>query len=381
MTRPTYLEVDLSALKNNVQAIRQRVSPAMVCVMLKANAYGHGVEGVAPFIEPYVDMIGVAILEEGVCLREIGIKKPILVAGGAFVDQIPTYAENDLRITISSYEVLRAAEDYGKKTNKHPYAHIKIDTGMQRSGIRWYEAEEFLAETARCSHVNFEGIYTHFANSEYVEGDEQGIERSFSTTRQQLDRFKAVLELYKEHGWDVPPIRHTANSGAILNHEEAFFDMVRPGIIFYGILPGEECKPTVTVKPAARWVSKIVYKKTIRAADPVSYSSLWSADSARNIATIPCGYGDGYFRNLTNLSEIFVNGKRKKQVGRICMDQFVVDLGDDDANVGDEVILLGLDPVSGERINADDLAALLGTNGYEIMTNIAARVPRVFKQN
>jgi len=380
MSRPTYLEIDLTQLINNAQAIRQRVTPAKVCVMLKANAYGHGVEGVAPAIEPYVDMIGVAILEEGIQLRKLGIKKPILVAGGAFVDQIGEYIQHDLRITISSYEVLRAAEQIALELGKTCVAHLKIDTGMQRSGIRWYEAESFVLEAAKCKNIVIEGIYTHFANSELPRHSDPPPERPFSITEEQIQRFNEVLAIYPRHGLAVPPIRHAANSGAILNYPEAFFDMVRPGIMFYGIYPGAGSERTVLVKSAASWISRLAYVKSCRTGDPVSYGSLWAPEKDTTIGTIPCGYGDGYFRLLSGKSSVLVNGVRKSQVGRICMDQFVIDLGISAAKSGDEVILLGEDPHTKEEVSADELARIVGTNAYEIMTNISARVPRVFKK-
>jgi len=381
MTRPTYLEIDLPRLHANIAAIRQYVFPAKVCVMLKANAYGHGVERVAPYIEPYVDMIGVALLEEGIQLRTLGIQKPILVAGGAFEEQLALFAGNELRVTISSYDILRAAEKYGRQHGKQIKVHLKIDTGMQRSGIRWYEAEPFLAESLSCPHLDIEGIYTHFANSE-LPADIQNLPgRPFSFAAEQLKRFNEVLSFYSRNNLPFPPIRHAANSGGILNYPESHLDMVRPGIMFYGIYPGKESLRTVEVKPAARWYSRLAYSKEVKAGDPVSYGSLWAPEVNTKIGTIPCGYGDGYFRLFSGKTDVLVNGRRKKQVGRICMDQFVVDLGQDTAKVGDSVILLGEDPTTGESISADELAGMIGTNAYEIMTNISARVPRVFLED
>jgi len=381
MTRPTYLEIDLPRLRVNINTIRQHVFPARICVMLKANAYGHGVERVAPFIEPFVDMLGVALLEEGMQLRSLGIQKPILVAGGAFEDQLDQFAKNDLRVTISSYEILRAAENYGRQHGTKIKVHLKIDTGMQRSGIRWYEAGPFLEESLTCSNLEIEGIYTHLANSEVPSNIQFAPNRPFSLATEQLTRFDQVLEFYSRKNLPFPPIRHAANSGGILNFPESHLDMVRPGIMFYGIYPGGESLRSVEVKPAARWYSKLAYSKEIKAGDPVSYGSLWAAEVNTKIGTVPCGYGDGYFRLFSGKSDVLVNGRRKKQVGRICMDQFVVDLGQDTAKTGDPVILLGEDPTTGECISADELAGVIGTNAYEIMTNISTRVPRVFLED
>jgi len=361
-TRPTYLEVNLSQLKTNLDAIRAHVAPAQVMPMIKANAYGHGVDGVAPFIEPFVDALGVALVEEGVYLRKLGIKKPILVAGGTLIEQLPAFFEHNLTLTASSPELLSAADKLAESTGKRLRVHLKIDTGMERVGVRDYEAEPFLIQLTACNHLEIEGIYTHLANSELAD-------RNYSLL--QLERFQEVLRFYERRSLPTP-LRHVCNSGGILNLPEAHFDMVRPGVLFYGVYPGPEVNRVVEVKPALTWRSRVAYSKVTQPGRPVSYGSLWQAESPARIVTIPCGYADGYFRRMTNQAKVIVNGKKYPQVGRICMDQFMVNLGDDNAQVGDEVILLG------DGITAEDLAEWTGTNEYEVMTNISARVPRVF---
>ena len=377
--RPTQLVVNLSQLCRNVQAIRARVSPARVMVMLKANAYGHGLDGVAPFIEPYLDYIGVATLEEAVHLRQIGIRKPILVAGGCLPEQIPAYLEFDLTLTISSMLILEAAEFAARAAGKRLKVHLKIDTGMERVGVRWYEAEPFLEQSLTCQNLEIEGIYTHFANSETLEVDEMVREASFAYASQQLDRFQRVLAFYERRNLPHPPLRHAANSGAVLNLPESYFDMVRPGILFYGVYP-EDCLRSVDVATAVTWKSRVVYSKITCAGAPVSYGSLWSTEQDARIVTIPCGYADGYFRRMTNHAWVIVNGKKYPQVGRICMDQCMANLANDPAEMGDEVILLGR-AASGEQITPADLAEWMGTNTYEVLTNISARVPRVFVED
>ncbi|MCK6538647.1 MAG: alanine racemase [Anaerolineales bacterium] len=361
--RPVYLEVNLSQLRRNIEAIRARVSPAKVMPMVKANAYGHGVDGVAPFIEPFVDYFGVAILEEGIHLREIGITKPILVAGGTLPEQVPYFAEYDLTLTGSSVELLGVADEVSRTTGKRIRTHLKIDTGMERVGVHEYEAEALIQKSAACRHLDVEGIYTHLANSELAD-------RSFSSL--QLERFRTVLDLYARLGIPVPPIRHVCNSGGVLNLPEAHFDLVRPGIMFYGVYPGKEAARVVDVKPALTWRARVSYSKRTRPGRAVSYGSLWQAEAETRIVTIPCGYADGYFRRMTNRAQVVIRGKKYPQVGRICMDQFMVNVEDDEVNVGDEAILLG------EGIAAEDLAEWSGTNEYEVLTNIRARVPRVF---
>jgi len=369
--RPTYLEVNLEQLKKNVEAIRAHVSGAKVMPMVKANAYGHGIEGVAPFIEPYVDMLGVALVEEGIYLRQLGIKKPILVAGGTLIEQLPLFLEHDLTLTASSPDLLLAADQLASSTRKRFTVHLKVDTGMERVGVHHYEAEEFILKASACSHLAIEGIYTHLANSELV--DLNGLPNHVVTAQQQLERFHEVLHFYEMHSLPVPSIRHVCNSGGILNLPEGHLDMVRPGVLFYGVYPGRDIPKLVDVKPALTWKSKVAYSKVTQPGRAVSYGSLWQVEgSPKRVVTIPCGYADGYFRRMTNQGRVIINGKSYPQVGRICMDQFMVDAGSDEIAVGDEVTLLG------GSIAPEELADWAGTNEYEVMTNISARVPRVF---
>lgn len=362
-TRPVYLEVNLSQLKRNIEAIRAHVSPAKVMPMVKANAYGHGVDGVAPFLEPYVDYFGVAIVEEGIHLRRLGITKPILVAGGTLPEQVPLFALHNLTLTGSSVELLDSAEEFAKTTGKRIKTHLKIDTGMERVGVREYEAEALIRKSGACSHLEVEGIYTHLANSELAD-------RSYSAM--QLERFQQVLDICRRLSLPVPPLRHMANSGGVLNLPETHFDMVRPGIMVYGVYPGPGADRVVEVKPAVTWHARVSYSKRTQPGRSVSYSSLWQAEAETRIVTVPCGYADGYFRRMTNRAQVIIRGKRYPQVGRICMDQFMVNAGDDEVHVGDEVILLG------GGIAAEELAEWMGTNEYEVLTNISARVPRVY---
>jgi len=361
--RPTYLEVNLTQLKTNLEHIRAHVSPAKILVVLKANAYGHGVDGVAPFIAPFADYIGVAIVEEAIHLRKIGITTPILVMGGILPEQLPDFYKYDLTLSASSMDLLIAAEQMAVANRKRLKVHLKIDTGMERIGVREYEAESLIVKSFACRHLEVEGIFTHFANSE---------QREKSHSNLQLQRFQEVLSIYPKLGEPLPRIKHAANSGAILLLPESHFDMVRPGVLFYGIYPARDIEKPVLVKPAATWKSHVVYSKITRPGRPVSYGSLWQAETPIRIVTIPCGYADGYFRRMTNQAHVLIDGKRYPQVGRICMDQFMVNVGEDDVMVGDEVILLG------GGLTAVDLADWTGTNEYEVMTNISARVPRVY---
>jgi alanine racemase len=232
---------------------------------------------------------------------------------------------------------------------------------MERIGVRDTEAEPFLEQSLSCRHLKIEGIYTHLANSEVPD---------LSHTRLQLERFLRVLAFYEKRSEPAPAIRHVCNSGGILQFPEGFMDMVRPGIMLYGVYPGEDTPRTVEVKPALTWHSQVVYSKITPPGRPVSYGSLWEPDAPTRIVTVPCGYADGYFRRMTNKPHVIINSRQYPQVGRICMDQFMVDVGQDDVKAGDEVILLG------QGITAEDLGEWAGTNNYEPLTNISARVPR-----
>ena len=365
--RSTFVEVNLSQLSRNLQAIREKVFPAKIMIVLKANAYGHGLTEVARYLDPQVDYVGVAVLEEGILLREIGVQTPILVLGGIWGNQIPAYIENDLTLTAPSVERLeqidQAAETLGKKAK----VHLKIDTGMERIGVHYYNAQTLQEAALQCKHVEVEGIFSHFANADAAD---------LTHARLQVERFNEVLRFYEMHSLPTP-VRHMANSGGILQLPESYYDMVRPGILFYGVYPSPEAQRTVDVKPALAWKSRVVYFKVTKPGHPVSYGSTWESDHNVRIVTVPVGYGDGYFRGMSNKAQVVIHGKRYPQIGRVCMDQIMVNIEDDSAFNGDEVVLIGA-AENGESVTVEELAEWAGTIPYEILTNINTRVPRVY---
>ncbi|MDO9302695.1 MAG: alanine racemase, partial [Anaerolineales bacterium] len=297
--RPTHLEINLSQLKQNLENIRARVSPAKVLVVLKANAYGHGVEGVAPFIAPFADYLGVAIVEEAIHLRKMGIATPILVMGGTLPDQLPDFFEYDLTLAAASLDLLTAAEQLAESTRKRIKTHLKIDTGMERIGVREYEAEALIEKSFACSHLNVEGIFTHFANSESHVIASRSVAKQSPTSQEiasaeehrlamtsatlQLERFQEVLSIYEKRSEPQPAIRHTANSGATLLMPESYFDMVRPGVLFYGVYPARDIEKTIDVKPALTWKSQVIFSKVTQPGRGVSYGSLWQAEAESRI--------------------------------------------------------------------------------------------------
>ena len=364
--RATWAEVNLTRLSRNLQAIRAYVAPARVMIVVKANAYGHGLAEVARQLGPQADYIGVAVLEEGIFLRNLGVKAPILILGGIWGDQVPQYLQHDLTLTASSVERLEqidgAAADMGVKAK----VHLKIDTGMERIGVHYYSARTLQEAALRCKHVIVEGIFSHFANSDAAD---------LSHARLQLERFQEVLRFYENNSLAMP-IRHMANSAAILQMKESHLDMVRPGIMLYGVYPAREVTRTVEVRPALAWKSRVVYFKVVKAGHPVSYGSTWQSDHPVRIVTVPVGYGDGYFRSMSNRAQVLIRGKKYPQVGRICMDQMMVNIEADSAFNGDEVTLMG--ESDSLAISAQELADWAGTIPYEILTNINTRVPRVY---
>ncbi len=372
VVRPTLVEVNLTRLTENLRLIRQQVAPAKVMTILKANAYGHGMVEVARHVTAQgaahgADYLGVAVLEEGILLREQGLTAPILVLGGIMGNQVPLFLEHNLTLTASSVEKLEQAEAAAAQWKLPARVHLKIDTGMERIGVHYYSAEILLEASLRCRNVTIEGIFSHFASADSAD---------LSYARLQLERFQEVLSFYERRSLPPPPLRHMANSAAILQLPESYFDLVRPGIVLYGVYPSNEVARSLAVLPALAWKSNVVYFKVVKPGHPVGYGSTWRSDHQVRLLTVPVGYGDGYFRSMSNKAEVIVRGKRYPVVGRISMDQITVNIEWDSAYNGDEVLLIG---ESGETtITVEDLAEWAGTIPYEILTNINTRVPRLY---
>lgn len=365
--RPTQLQIDLRILKENYLKIKSHVFPSKVMPILKANAYGHGLVRVGQLMEELkADYIGVAVLEEGILLRESGVKIPILVLGGIWGNQIPVFIKYDLAMTASSIEKLKQIDEISVDLKKKAKVHLKIDTGMERIGVHYYSADKLLVESLKHKNILVEGIYTHLANSE---------NNDLSYTRLQFERFNEVLRFYEHHSIESP-IRHISNSGAICQLPEANLDMVRPGIMLYGVYPSNEMIKPIQVLPALQWKSLVVYFKVIKPNHPVGYGSKWKSDHNIRAVTIPVGYGDGYLRSMSGTAEVIIRDKRYPVVGSISMDQIVVNIEQDSAYNGDEVILIGKSEQS--EIKVEYLANWAGTIPYEILTNINTRVPRIY---
>jgi alanine racemase len=364
--RATWAEVNIGRLEENLAAIRRKVAPAKVMLVVKANAYGHGLIPISRALAAKADYVGVAVLEEGVLLRQLGITAPIIVLGGIWNEQIQRYLKHDLTLTASSVEKLEQINSISKQMGLKAKVHLKIDTGMERIGVHYYNAHLLQETSLKCKHVEVEGIFSHFANADSLD---------LADAKLQLERFNQVLRFYERHSLPVP-IRHIANSAAVLQLPESYLDMVRPGIILYGVYPSPEIARTLEVRPSLAWKSRVVYFKVVKSGHAVSYGFTWRSDHDVRVVTVPVGYGDGYFRSMSNRARVIIRGRKYQQVGRICMDQLMVNLEMDSAYNGDEVTLLG--ESGSEKITAEDLAEWAGTIPYEILTNINTRVPRLY---
>lgn len=368
-SRPTWAEIDLDALRHNVRAIRRRVgNQTQIMGIVKANAYGHGLVRVAQeLVQNGVEQLGVAFVEEGIELRQNGISVPILVLGGIIGDQVEQFLRHDLTITASSTLKLELIEEAAQRLGKRAQIHVKIDTGMERLGVHYYSAEELLERVVASKWCDLCGVFSHLATSESAD-------KSF--TELQLERFHRVLDWFERNGI-AAPTRHIANSGAILNHPATFLDMVRPGLMLYGVYPGEECERAVDLKPVLSLKTRVVFFKVTKAGATVGYGRTWTTPNDTRIVTLPVGYGDGYRRSLSNKGEVLVRGVRAPIVGIVSMDQITVDIGQNGtAYNDDEVVLIG--EQGNEKISVEKVADWMDTIPYEVLTGINTRVPRVY---
>jgi alanine racemase len=358
----------LAAISHNLREIKKRVAPAQIMAVVKANAYGHGFKEVTKIaIENGATYLGVALVEEGIILRKNKFTIPVLVFGGFFENQIEDFLRYDLDLTVYDRRHTETLNHYAKAAGKKASVQIKVDTGMGRVGVAWQEAAEFVQRIQELKHIEIVGIYTHFATS-----DEK--DKTFAET--QLSRFRQVLKSLKENHIQIPLV-HAANSGAILDLPNSYFNMVRPGVSMYGYYPSSETTESLTLKPSMSIKSRVISIKDVERGTPVSYGRTFLANNKTKIATVPVGYGDGYNRLLSNRAEVLIRGQRYPVVGRVCMDQIMVEVGRESAvQVGDEVVLLGCQ--GNEEITIYEICEKLNTIPYEVTCWVSGRVPRVF---
>ena len=364
LERPTRIEVDLDAFANNHAAIRSRVGVPVMGIV-KANGYGHGLVQMAQALERQgVEQIGVAFVEEGIALRTAGIRTPILVLGGIFGPQVSHYLDHHLEITVSSLDKLRQVEAAAEARGQRAVVHLKIDTGMERIGVHSYSSAAFIEAAAASKWCEIKGVYSHLACAD---------DPASPMTNQQLERFLEACAHFERIGAPMP-IRHLANSGGVLHFPETWLDMVRPGIILYGVLPDPASQSTIDLRPVLSLKSQVVYFKVIRDGATVSYGATWRAEHQTRIVTVPIGYGDGWPRALSSTGHVLIRGQQYPMVGRVCMDQFMVDIGSASAWNEDEVVLIGRQ--GDALITAEDVATRIGTIPYELLVGLNERIPR-----
>lgn len=369
-TRPTVMDVHLDALEHNLRLLRKHTGGARIMAVVKANAYGHGLVPCARFLEKKgVDYFGVAFVEEGVELRRSGINSPILVFGGILSSQIETFLNNKLDLTASSVSKLRAIDEVAKSLGIKARVQLKVDTGMERIGIHSFNAWKLFDAAYEAESVEVTGVFSHLARAEDMD---------LSFTFLQFSRFQQALR-YFEHNNLQFPLRHIANSAACLRCPEMALDMVRPGVALYGVTPDPLLKGLLALKPVMELCSKVVFFKVVTQGSGVSYGHRWVAPCDTRVATVALGYGDGFFRRMSNLGSVLIRGKRKPIIGSVCMDQLMVDLGPTgEAYVGDDVILIGKQEYGGaeESITVEEIAKLVDTVPHEVLVSTNLRVPR-----
>ena len=365
--RKTQVIINKSALRRNLEFIQSQCkNHEKIIAIVKANAYGHGAVVIARILsQEGIDGFGVAYTEEGVILRNAGIKEPIIILVQQSEEDIPEIVDYNLQPAVSSIEFLSKLNEEAAKYNKIIKVHLFIDTGMSRDGITAEEAVDFVAETKDMRNIKFEGICTHFSSASLDP----------VITHHQLDKFNYAIDSLKAAGTEFNLI-HAASSAASINFPEARFNAVRPGIVLYGYPPDEQIAYRYNIKPILSLKSNISLLRRIKAGDSVSYSRKFIADRDTTIATVPIGYGDGYIRSLSGKASCIIHNKMYPIVGAICMDELMVNIGDDKLNIGDPVILIG--ETSSCSVSAYDLANFAGTIPYEITTLIAPRVPRIY---
>ena len=360
-----YAKIDLDAIAYNMEQMKQNIRPeTKVMAVIKADGYGHGAVQIAEMMERwnYIWGFAVATLDEAVVLRTEGIQKPILVLGCVFPDQYMEMLKHEIRMNIYTEEMAESISRMAAREGKTAYMHIKLDTGMSRLGFGINEqSAETIKRISKMPNVNMEGIFTHFTKAD---------EKDKSFTKKQIQEFVWMTERLKE--------KHCSNSAGIIDVPEANFDIVRAGISTYGLYPSEEVdKTNVKLKPALALKSHVAFVKEIESGTPVSYGGTFVAKEKMKIATIPVGYADGYPRSLSNKGYVLIRGKKAPILGRVCMDQFMVDVTQiEGVSFGDKVTMIGKD--GNEILPVEVLSELSGRFNYEFVCDLGKRIPRVY---
>ena len=364
--------VDLDAIFYNFQMMKANIKDGVQMIaVIKTDGYGHGAVQIARLLEPvdYIWGYAVATLDEAVVLRKNEIKKPILVLGCIFPDQWEAMIENEVRMTTYTVEMAKGVSNLAVKMGKDAYIHIKLDTGMSRLGFQIHEdSVDAIEEISKMPGLKLEGMFTHFAKAD--EADKTHVHG-------QIAAYQKMLTMLEERGVEIP-LKHCSNSAGIIDLPEVNMDAVRAGIILYGLLPSDEVqKERIDLEPVMTLKSKVIHIKTLEKGRTISYGGTYEVTHTERIATIPVGYGDGYPRSLSNKGWVLIHGQKAPICGRICMDQFMVDVTDiPKVRVGDEVTLIGTD--GSETLSMNELGELSERFNYEFACDLGKRIPRVF---
>lgn len=365
-------EVNLDSILYNLEQMHHKINEeTKMLAVIKTDGYGHGALAVARAIEkvPYLWGYAVATVDEAKALIEDGRRKPILILGISFSEQYEDIVRLGIRPAICEYESAKKLSEIAVAANQTCHIHIKVDTGMSRIGFQVTEENaNLIAQIAKLPNIDIEGIFTHFARADEVDK---------SAAFEQIEKFKSMIDMVEALGVSIP-MKHCSNSAGILEIPSANMNMVRAGITMYGLWPSEEMdKNNISLRPAMSLKSHISFIKELEANRSISYGGTYTTKTKQKIATIPVGYGDGYARSLSNCGYVLLNGHKANICGRVCMDQFMIDVTDiDDVKVGDEVILLGTDGKN--TITMEELGELSGRFNYEFACLITDRVPRIY---
>ncbi len=365
----TYADINLNALEHNLRQIRQVVGPKVkVLATVKANAYGHGIVEISNFLEGKVDYLGVAYVEEGVRIRKNNIKTPILILGNTLDEGLTKALEYELEVTVTDERTAFKINEIASSMKKKAAIQVKIDTGMGRLGFWHKDALEAVKKINNLEHIKIKGLYTHLSS----------VDKDHDFTLKQLDRFNQIIKDVETTKIKID-IYHAANSLATLHYKQAHFNLVRPGIILYGVYPDILSKRNIDVKPILSLKTKVVYIKNVEAGRSISYGRTYIAERDMKVATLPVGYADGYTQLLTHKVKVLIKGEEVPVLGKICMDQIMVDVSSiADLAIGDEVILIGED--KGKKITVEQLAQMAGIIPYELLCWIGDRVKRIYTE-
>ena len=373
--RATRAEIDLTAFRHNLQNLRKYLDPqTRIMAIVKADAYGHGAVSCARIAveSGAANYLGAGVIEEGIELRENGLNAPILILGSIFPDEAEDLVRHNLATILCTQPLAQALSKEAEKQDKTVSVHIKVDTGMNRLGISPENLPTLLDQVRNLKNLKIEALSTHFSSAD---------DEDLSVTQAQFEKFQTALTILQKEGVHTP-IVHCANTSALFKFPESHFNMVRPGLILYGVLPSPSLRPVIDqgenpFQPVMQWKSQIILLKPIAKNQPVSYSGSFTTQRDSLIATLPIGYADGLHRMLSNKMDVLIRGRRAPQVGNICMDMILIDVTDiPDVQAGDEVVIFGRQ--GDEMISVEELAVKGKTIPYEILCSVSKRVPRIY---